>query len=118
MRVIIAGSRDVSDPAIVDHVIRESGLPITEVVSGGCRGVDTLGERWAMTHSLPVARFPANWHRFGRMAGPLRNSEMIAYAEAAIVVRYLDSKGSADLEYKARNCHMPVFTHLLTRPSC
>lgn len=48
MKVIIAGSRDVTFPLL--HVVRavdESGWTITEVVSGCARGVDEHGEQWA-----------------------------------------------------------------------
>jgi hypothetical protein len=49
---------------------RRSG--VTKVVSG-TPGVDALGEQWAERHGIPVTRFPADWKRYGRRAGPTRN---------------------------------------------
>jgi hypothetical protein len=60
MKIIIAGSRSMTDPSIVDDAIRDSRFQITEVVSGGATGVDTLAEIWAEQKGIPVKRFPAN----------------------------------------------------------
>ena len=48
MKVIIAGSRDITDYSLVCRAISESKFDITEVISGTARGVDTLGEKWAV----------------------------------------------------------------------
>ena len=44
MKVIVTGSRIINDPAVVERAIDESGFTITELVSGGARGVDRLAE--------------------------------------------------------------------------
>ena len=46
---------------------------------------------------LPCRRFPADWARFGRAAGPLRNAAMAAVADAAVVYWRPGSRGSADM---------------------
>lgn len=79
MKCIIAGSRDVDQYIVVADAIAESGFQITEVVSGTARGVDTLGERWARIHSVPVRRFPADWSKHRKSAGPIRNQQMADY---------------------------------------
>ncbi len=53
---------------------------------GTARGVDTLGERWAINHNIPVHKFPADWGRFGRAAGMYRNAEMASYADGALIL--------------------------------
>ena len=50
MKVIIAGSRSITDATIVEKAINESGITITEMVCGGASGVDTLGEEWGILH--------------------------------------------------------------------
>ena len=57
MKTIIAGSRDLTDYNLVKLAVEESGFEIAEVVSGGARGVDRLGERWAKEHGVPIKRF-------------------------------------------------------------
>jgi hypothetical protein len=88
MRVIIAGSRDYTDYTVISNIVttvaNKFDLKITEIVSGGARGVDALGERYALEHGYPCKRFPADWNRHGKSAGPLRNQEMAKYGDALI----------------------------------
>lgn len=80
--VIIAGSRDVDDPALLRAALEDASLPIGEVVSGAARGVDTLGEQWAEAHGVPVERFPItsdDWELHGKSAGRKRNADMLLY---------------------------------------
>lgn len=82
MRVIIAGSRDVEDYALILEAVKASGFSseITEVISGTARGADSLGELWAIRNKIPVKRMSANWSQYGKRAGILRNEEMAKYA--------------------------------------
>lgn len=90
MKTIIAGSRWITDAAMVYRAIDLSGFNITEVVSGRQRGVDTIGEMWAAYWGIPVKPFPAIWRdKDGNRdmgAGLKRNSAMARYAEALIAV--------------------------------
>lgn len=108
MKVIIAGSRDIQDYPLVYACIERSVFTITEVVSGKCRGVDALGERWAMERGIPVKESPANWTKHGKSAGPKRNSQMAEYADALIALPGEDSKGTRDMIRKMKALGKPV----------
>lgn len=108
MKLIIAGSRSITDYTILCDCISRSDFSISEVVSGCARGVDTLGERWAIEHSIPIHKFPANWGRFGRAAGMYRNAEMADYADAAIILWDGESRGTLDMIDKMRRLGKPV----------
>lgn len=108
LKIVIAGSRTITDIAALQFAIDRSDFPITEVVSGCARGVDTLGEQWANSEGVPVSYWPANWARFGRAAGKYRNSEMAAYADGAIVLWDGDSRGTLDMIDRMRRCGKPV----------
>ena len=56
MKVIIAGSRDIADYEIVLLAISNANFDITSVVSGCARGIDKLGERFALECNLPFQR--------------------------------------------------------------
>lgn len=90
MRTIIAGSRWITDATAVYRAIDLSGFKISEVVSGGARGVDAIGEMWAAYWGIPIKRFPAIWRdkdgQRDMQAGLKRNSEMARYADALIAV--------------------------------
>lgn len=86
-RLLVTGSRDWSDPQIVDQVL-EAGLaalqiPITQarlctLVHGAGRGLDELAAEHAARMGMTLEPHPADWSRLGRRAGPERNQEMVA----------------------------------------
>jgi superfamily I DNA/RNA helicase/O-acetyl-ADP-ribose deacetylase (regulator of RNase III) len=85
-RVIIAGSRGITDMAALEEAIAQSGLDIKEVVAGGAKGVDTLARLWAERHGIAYKEFPAQWETYGKSAGYQRNEEMANYADALIAL--------------------------------
>lgn len=109
MRVIIAGSRSIVSFASVQSAIERSGFALTEVVSGTASGVDSLGERFARERGIACRRFPADWKRFGRSAGYVRNRDMAQYAEALILVWDGSSRGSAHMLALARERRLRCF---------
>jgi len=109
MKVIIAGGRDITDPNLVLEAIDKSWFNITEVVCGMARGVDTLGKEWAEAHGIPVKEFPANWSKFHRAAGPIRNAEMAKYADALIAIMKPGSKGTKSMVEIAHKHKLKVF---------
>jgi len=82
-RLIIAGVRTFDDYELLkskaDEVVKDLGE--VEIVSGHAKGADMLGERYAAEHAIPCTLFPAEWERYGRAAGPVRNGQMIEYAK-------------------------------------
>ena len=86
-KVIIAGSRDFSNYSYLKNkmdIILSSIKEDVEIVSGKAPGADTLGENYAKERNYPIKPFPADWNKFGKRAGPIRNSEMSEYADACV----------------------------------
>lgn len=113
MKTIIAGSRTITNATVLEEAIKASGFTITEVVCGGARGVDTLGQNWAKQHNIPVKMFPADWKMHGKAAGPIRNAEMAKYGEQAICIFDVqaENKGTNDMAWKAACKGMLVYHH-------
>lgn len=115
MRVVIAGSRDLTDDCLVEEAVRLSGFTVTTVLSGAARGIDQIAERWAERQGVPVERFPADWKRYGRAAGPRRNTAMVEAAAqapeggAVIAVWNGISRGTRHTIDIARQRGVPVF---------
>lgn len=107
MKVIVAGSRSVTSYEAVAAAIVSSKFTITELVSGGARGVDRLGERWAVEHNVPIKQFLPDWSR-GKSAGMVRNREMANYAEALVAVWDGSSRGTANMIVEAKRRGLPV----------
>ena len=84
MKVIVAGGRDFKDYYLLketlDNFQQEYGN-ITEVVSGGARGSDKLGEQYANENNIPIKRFVPDWEGLGKKAGHVRNRKMGDYAK-------------------------------------
>lgn len=108
-RVIIAGSREFTDQTKLNKVCRwifkTARIPVsgTTIISGTCRGTDKMGEEYAREEGMAVARFPADWSRYGKMAGPRRNGEMARYAMKkgcnGVLIAFLraDSRGTKNM---------------------
>jgi hypothetical protein len=113
MRVIIAGTRSISSPEEVSLAIRQSGFPVTEIVSGGCGGVDRVGEAWATTNRIPTKVFYAEWQIYGRAAGPIRNAKMAEYADALVAVWDGESRGTRSMIDLAGKSGIPVYIKIV-----
>ena len=114
MRTIIAGSRTITDPKVLEEAVAASGFAITEVVCGGSAGVDMLGRDWAVLRGIPVKMFPADWEQYGKAAGPIRNAQMADYAEQAICIFDVqaENKGTTNMSKTAMNNGKRVYSHM------
>lgn len=99
----------VTAAELIPAAAKASGFTITEVVCGRARGADTFGAIWAAKQGIPVADFPAEWKKYGRAAGPVRNKEMAIYGEALIVFIWQNSRGSQNMLDTMRNLGKPCF---------
>lgn len=110
MKVIIAGSRHMTqDYTLIGAAVVSSGFEVSEVVCGLARGADTWGKEWAIIRSIPVKEFPADWDKFGKAAGSIRNGQMMEYADAAIVLIWDGSRGSQNMIDQMQKAKKPCF---------
>ena len=98
-RIVVAGCRDFNDYNIVSEYISRCISRIKNdyelvFVSGGCRGADMLGERFANENGYKIERHIANWKLYGRSAGPKRNKEMVEVSDYVICFWDGKSKGT------------------------
>ncbi len=85
MKLIIAGSARFTNYQLLCQVLAPDRHRITQVLTGGARGADQLGFRWAVRHHVRSRCFTADWARFGKSAGVRRNHQ-IAQAGDMLVV--------------------------------
>jgi hypothetical protein len=112
VKTIIAGSRSFGHPSdreLIEQAVRLSGFSISEVVAGMAYGIDRLAVGWALRQRLPIREFYANWGKFGRRAGYVRNIEMAEYGEALIAVWDGESKGTQHMVQHATKAGLQVF---------
>lgn len=103
MRTIIAGTRTLTDFNIVLSAIKNSTFIPTVILSGGARGVDSLGELYANINDIPLEKYPANWDLYGKSAGYKRNVLMAEHADSLIAIwdgKSLGTKHMIDIAKK------------------
>ena len=107
---IICGGRDYSDSSKVAYVLRVQipAWAIGRIVDGAARGADTLAYCWARKNGLYTKRYPADWDRYGRRAGHIRNAEMLKDAKPVVVIAFPGGYGTADMVRRAKAASVPV----------
>lgn len=109
MKLIIAGTRSLP-PKAAQLIPENIKFPerITEVVSGCARGADRYGEQWAESHGVPIKPFPAEWNRWGRLAGRIRNRQMAQYGDCLLAIWDGKSRGTANMIHEMRELGKPM----------
>lgn len=96
MNLIVAGSRDFNNYFLAKQYLDviHKKYNICCVVRGLARGADMLGYMWAKENNVQVMEFPADWDRFGKRAGYLRNEEMSKVGTHLLAFHQNNSKGT------------------------
>lgn len=130
MKVIIAGSRSLKSPALIQKAVDFSGFrdTIEEVVSGCAPGIDTLAIGWALKQGITIKKMPADWNKidgippaqiginkagkkYNKLAGYDRNQAMADYAGKTgglIAIWDGESGGTVDMIDRAHKIGMKV----------
>jgi hypothetical protein len=109
MRVAIVGSRGITDYELVKRAVGQSGFLITSVISGGAIGVDSLARQYAWIHGLPFTEYPADWDKYGKRGGFIRNNQMADEADAVISIWDGESRGTAHMLECAVQRKLPTY---------
>lgn len=100
-RVIIAGCRDFAAYELLkercDYYLQNQKPEDIVIVSGHASGADALGERYAQERGFQLETYPADWKAHGRAAGPIRNVQMAAVADALIAFWDGKSRGTKNM---------------------
>jgi hypothetical protein len=107
----IIGSRNFNDYPFMKERVQEvlSAHPtISAVVSGGARGADAMSERIASEFGLTHQHFRADWGRYGRGAGPIRNQQIIDAADLIVAFPLGKSSGTYNAITKAEKANKRV----------
>lgn len=112
-RLIVAGSRDFVNYELLKQkcdclLSQKKQTHSIVIVSGTARGADQLGERYAAERGYQVEKFPADWENDGKAAGPIRNAQMAAHADALVAFWDGRSRGTRDMIERAEMRNLPV----------
>lgn len=84
------------------------------VIEGEANGADLLSRGAAEQLHLPVEPYAANWEKYGKAAGVIRNSEQLKAGACGVVAFHAhlaNSKGTKDMVDKALKAGLPVWTY-------
>src|SRR3990167_7214769 len=122
MRLIIAGSRDIPPDYVFDYLEHQTHFNrvVTEVICGLAKGPDLAGKHWAEVQNkrgfhIFVKEFPADWDKYKKAAGYIRNIEMAKYADELIAFWDGKSRGTRHMIQMMLDLNKP-FQVILIRP--
>ena len=90
MKLLIIGSRTITDFDLTNHIPEETSL----IISGGAQGIETVAEQYADSHGIEKLIIKPQYDKFGRAAPLKRNEEMVDIADAVLAVWDGRSKGT------------------------
>lgn len=109
--VIIAGGRDFNDYDMLDEKLNFyfQNVPMEKVliIGGGAKGADKLGKDWAKENIIEYKTFHADWNKYGKAAGPKRNTEMAKIATHLIAFN-TGGRGTADMLRQANDFKLKI----------
>jgi hypothetical protein len=107
-RILVCGGRDYHDFDRVDNVLSKLLGEGDTLIQGGARGADALAKQWAFEWHVSVEEYPADWKKYGRGAGPIRNQQMLDEGKPDLVVAFKGGTGTADMVRRAKKAGIPV----------
>ncbi len=105
-QVLVCGGRKFKDKETLFTVL--NSIKISKVIHGGAKGADSLAKEWAETHDIPQVGIPADWERYGKSAGPIRNQQMLDIYKPDLVIAFPGGRGTADMIKRAREANVIV----------
>ena len=110
MRVLVCGGRNYQDR---DQLVADLDLCLEtygeiEIISGGADGADLMATVWAAARNVPCTTYFADWKKYGRKAGPIRNQQMIDEGKPGVVIAFPGGRGTADMVRRARQAGIQV----------
>ena len=110
VRVLVCGGRDYTNREDFFWHMTHTAVGWAEwtIISGCAKGADSLAIDFANTYNLDCLKFPADWKKHGRGAGPIRNQQMLDEGKPDLVVAFPGGTGTADMVRRAKNAGVKV----------
>jgi UDP-N-acetylmuramoylalanine-D-glutamate ligase len=114
VRVLVCGGRDFNDVDLMYDILKEYNISV--LITGHAKGADQMAEMWADEHRIENEIYPAQWDKYGRAAGPIRNKQMLDEGEPDLVIAFPGGKGTANMVNQAKERGIPV--NIVNRSGC
>lgn len=115
LKVLVCGDRSWTNTRLILECMKalyyEMGYDT--LIEGEARGADKIAANCAHYLGMAVLDFPADWEKFGKAAGPIRNQRMLTVGKPDLVVAFHnnieESRGTKDMINKAKKACIPCY---------
>lgn len=112
MRVIVCGGRDYQNRnrvyTTLDVILKNVGKDALTIIQGGAQGADRLAVDWALLNNVEVIQYPADWQKYGKRAGYIRNKQMLDEGKADYVIAFPGGPGTKMMTELAQKANVKV----------
>jgi len=111
MLVLICGDRNWTNTQSILAKLHRFHPDRDTIMHGAARGADSIAGRLANDLGFPVRAYPADWSKYGRAAGPIRNKQMLDQNPDLVLAFHPDitkSKGTGNMVKIAKAKGTPV----------
>lgn len=112
MRLLISGSRNWTDTKYIECILDK--FDVDTLIHGGCwKGVDKICNDIALERGWKTEIYIANWDKYGRAAGPIRNKKMVMESNADFAVLFCKNKSSGTMNTlkHIENANIPYYLY-------
>lgn len=94
LKIGVVGSRSFNDYKLLKDTLDKYKGKMWLLVSGGAKGADSLGEKWANENHIKTLIHRPDWDRYGKSAGFVRNELIVD--DSDLIISFWDglSRGS------------------------
>jgi hypothetical protein len=108
MRVLVCGGRDFNNYDLLNDTLLSRVPATATIIQGGARGADRQAAHWARENDRSVEEYPADWEKYGKRAGYLRNKQMLEEGKPDLVIAFPGGKGTDMMIKLAVDAGVPV----------
>jgi len=112
MRILACGDRHWHDKKRIKEVLSHWHWEEGDIlVHGACEGADIIANAAAIELDILTEAHPADWSKYGKAAGPIRNKEMLKSGLDMVIAFHNDlnsSRGTRDMIKQALKAKIPV----------
>jgi hypothetical protein len=111
-KILVCGGRNFIDRSIIFETLYDycdlrglktdedkygNWLPCVTIIHGGASGADSIADDWAIINWCPVEEFKADWKKYGKAAGPIRNKQMLDEGKPDVVIAFPGGRGTQNM---------------------
>lgn len=99
MRILVCGGRDFCDQEFEYKILDMINVPgeVSMIIEGGAAGADTLAKNWAISRGISFTEFKADWKKYGKAAGYIRNKQMLVEGKPDLVIAFPGGIGTQNM---------------------